>query len=57
MKEVVNVKCAFVDRECTSDCIAFRPEQELKCFMMQKADRTTQLLNFIEKKIDRLLEK
>ena len=51
------VRCCFVDRDCTEDCLAFNVAGDVKCTMLAKADRTTQLLNFIEKKIDRMLER
>ena len=50
------VKCCFVDRDCTEDCLAYTATGNIKCAMLAKADRTTQLLNFIEKKLDRMLE-
>ena len=50
------VKCCFVDRECTEDCLAFNTTGQIKCTVLAKADRTTQLLNFIEKKLDRMID-
>lgn len=48
--------CPYVDRQCTSECMAYRHDIDIKCMILHRADRATMLLNFIEKKIDRLLE-
>lgn len=45
--------CPFVERDCTTNCIAFDDSKELKCLVMHMSDRTNRLLNFIEKKVDK----
>jgi hypothetical protein len=47
------VRCAFVDRECIKDCIAYDDSKEFKCLVLHMSDRTNRLLNFIEKKVDK----
>ena len=46
-------KCPFVDRGCTSECIAYYDSRDLKCSVLHMSDRTNRLLNFIEKKVDK----
>lgn len=50
------MKCPFVERTCSHECVAFNAENNIQCMVLQRADRTTMLLNFIEKKIDRIIE-
>ena len=46
--------CPFVDRVCSSDCIAYDETKEYRCLVLHFSDRTNKLLNFIEKKVDKL---
>ena len=48
--------CPYAERECTAECVAYKADSDLKCMVLHRADRATMLLNFIEKKIDRILE-
>ena len=47
------VKCPFVDRDCTTECVAYDESRELKCSVLHMSDRTNRLLNFIEKEVDK----
>jgi len=47
------MRCPFVDRECTPDCVAYDETKAENCIVLHRMDRTNKLLNFIEKKVDR----
>ncbi len=46
--------CPFVDRDCTKECKAYDEKAMDGCIIMHRSDRTNKILNFIEKKLDRL---
>jgi len=48
------MKCAFVDRDCNSECKAYDESKMDSCIVLHRLDRTNKILNFIEKKIDNL---
>lgn len=47
-------RCPFVDRECTEDCKAYDPSKEFGCLALHLPDRANKLLNYIEKKLERV---